>query len=120
MELRMMDALLIIVVAVAATYLTCFFNTYLKKGVVLASSLVTIIGGIGLPFLFPSDGLFLAGVAACGSYVAMISKERFNGRFDLLFLGIFVGILSSLSHQVFVGVGGRLGAIAAVSSISWL
>lgn len=108
--------LIIIISAVAATVLTYYISLNLKRGTVFASGLVTLVAGI----LFQS-GLYEIGVvAACGSYAAMVSKEKFPNISDMIYVGILCGIIFLLTQSVFVGVGGRLGSIAAISGFAWL
>ena len=111
---------LIIIIAVIATCLTYFICFNLDKGPVLASAIVTLVSGILLPYLFSDGGTLLAGVATCGSYAAMVSKTKFPRLTDMVFVGIICGTLFALTQNVFVGVGGRLGSIAAISGLTWI
>lgn len=110
----------IIIIAVLATCLTYFITFYLKRGPVLASAIVTLASGIILPYVFPEDGVLLATVATAGSYAAMVSREKFPRLLDMVFVGIICGTVFALTQDVFVGVGGRLGSIAAISCFTWL
>lgn len=112
--------IMIIVVAVLATSLTYFITFKLQKGPVLASAIVTLASGIFLPYIFPEEGVLLATVATTGSYAAMVSREKFPRLVDMIFVGIICGTIFVLTQEVFVGVGGRLGAIAAISGFTWL
>jgi hypothetical protein len=111
---------MIILVAVIATSLTYSIIYKLKKGPVIASAIVTLAAGILLPHFFPEEGMLLATVATAGSYAAMVSKEKFPKIVDMIFVGVLCGIIFMLTQDVFVGVGGRLGSIAAISCFSWL
>lgn len=112
--------IMIILVAVLATSLTYLIIHKLKKGPVIASAVVTLISGILFPSLLPEEGMLLATVATAGSYAAMVSKEKFSKIVDMIFVGVLCGIIFMLTQDVFVGVGGRLGSIAAISCFSWL
>lgn len=112
--------IMIILVAVLATSLTYLIIHKLKKGPVIASAVVTLISGILFPSLLPEEGMLLAIVATAGSYAAMVSKEKFPRLVDMIFVGVLCGIVFILTQEVFVGVGGRLGSIAAISCFSWL
>lgn len=112
--------IMIILVAVLATSLTYLIIHKLKKGPVIASAVVTLLSGILLPSLLPEEGMLLATVATAGSYAAMVSKEKFPRLVDMIFVGVLCGIVFILTQEVFVGVGGRLGSIAAISCFSWL
>ncbi|NLY76854.1 MAG: hypothetical protein GX080_02040 [Tissierellia bacterium] len=111
---------LIIVMAMLAASLTYFIIYKLQKGPVIASAIVTLVSGIVLPQFFPDKGLLLATVATAGSYAAMVSKEKFPRILDIAFVGALCGIVFLLTEDVFVGVGGRLGSIAAISCFTWL
>lgn len=112
--------IMIILVAALATSLTYLIIHKLKKGPVIASAVVTLLSGILLPSLLPEEGMLLATVATAGSYAAMVSKEKFPRLVDMIFVGVLCGIVFILTQEVFVGVGGRLGSIAAISCFSWL
>lgn len=112
--------LMIIIIAVLATCLTYFICFNLDKGPVLASAIVTLVSGILLPYIFSDGGSLLAAVATCGSYAAMVSKSKFPRLIDMIFVGIICGTVFALTQDVFVGVGGRLGSIAAISGLSWI
>ena len=112
--------ILIIIVAIVATSITYYISINLKTGAVLASAAVTLAGGIILPYVFPNGGEVLAGVAACGSYAGMVSKEKFPSIVDMVFIGIICGAIFILASNAYVGVGGRLGTMAAISGFTWL
>lgn len=111
---------MIIVVSVLATSLTYSIIFKLQKGPVLASSIITLASGIFLPYFFPEKGVLLATVATTGSYAAMVSREKFPRLMDMIFVGVICGTVFILTQEVFVGVGGRLGSIAAISCFTWL
>lgn len=111
---------IIILVSILSTCITYYINIHLEKGPVLASALVTLLSGIFLPRFFQEIGVLLAVVATTGSYAAMVSREKFPSMIDMVFVGILCGSLFLLTQDVFVGVGGRLGTIAAISGLTWL
>lgn len=113
-------ALITILVSVLSTCITFFINVNLKRGPVFASAIVTLTSGILLPYFFPEVGKSLAIMATCGSYAAMVSIEKFPKMKDMIFVGIICGIVYILAKDVFIGVGGRLGAMAAISGFTWL
>lgn len=110
----------IIIVSVLASCITYFISINLKKGGVMASAIVTLFSGIVLPYIFPNIGLTLATVATTSSYAAMVSKEKFPKIADMVFVGVIVSVVFVLFQDVFVGVGGRLGTMAAISGFTWL
>lgn len=109
-----------ILVAVLATCITYFISLHLKKGPVFASAVVTLVAGILSLYILPDVGVVFGVVAACGSYAAMVSREKFPKMADMVFVGILCGAIFILTEDVFVGVGGRLGSIAAISGLTWL
>lgn len=115
-----MMTFMIIITAIMATCLTYFICFNLDKGPVLASAIVTLISGLLLPYFFSTGGSLLAGVATCGSYAAMVSKAKFPRLTDMIFVGIICGTVFALTQDVFIGVGGKLGSIAAISGFTWL
>ena len=110
----------IMIISVLASCITYYININLKKGIVMASAIVTLFSGIILPYIFPNIGVTLATVATTSSYAAMVSKEKFPKITDMVFVGVIVGVIFILFQDVFVGVGGRLGTMAAISGFTWL
>ena len=112
--------LITIIISVLSTCTTSYININLKRGPVFASAIVTLTAGILLPYFLPETGMSLAIMATCGSYAAMVSLEKFPKMKDMIFVGIICGVVFILAKEVFLGVGGRLGAIAAISGFTWL
>lgn len=110
----------IIIVSILASCITYFISINLNKGAVMASAIVTLFSGIVLPYFFPNIGVTLATVATTSSYAAMVSKEKFPTITDMIFVGVIVSVMFILFQDVFVGVGGRLGTMAAISGFTWL
>ncbi|MGO1470068.1 MAG: hypothetical protein ACTHW2_08610 [Tissierella sp.] len=108
----------ILIVAVTAACITYYLSIHLKKGPVLASAIVTLLSGLLLPAIF-EDGSTLAIVATTVSYAAMVSTDKFPKIYEMIVVGIISGIIFILAEGVFIGVGGKLGSIAAISGLSW-
>lgn len=113
-------AYIIVVVSVLATCLTYIINNKTNRGPVFSSAIVALTSGILLPYLFKESGISLAVMATCGSYAAMVSKEKFPRIRDMIFVGLICGVVFILATNVLVGVGGRLGAMGAISGFTWL
>ncbi len=111
--------LMMIIVAIVSACVTYFISFNLKKGAVMASAIVTLCSGIFLPYLL-ADGATLATVATTASYAAMVSQKKFPKITDMIFVGIICGTLFGLVQDVYVGVGGKLGTMAAISGFAWL
>jgi len=92
----------------------------LNKGGVLGSAIITLLSGILFPRFIPELGMTLAVVATAGSYAGMISKKNVPKLWEMVFVGLFVGIIFILGSSAYVGIGGRLGTIAAISCFAWL
>lgn len=90
------------------------------KGPVFASALVTLVSGIIFPHFFPEGGGTLAVMATCASYAAMVANTKFPKIWEMVFVGLIAGSVFVVTTSGFVGVGGRLGTIGAISGISWL
>ena len=110
----------IIIVSVLASCITYYININLKKGIVMASAIVTLCSAIMLPYILPNIGPTLATVATTSSYAAMVSKNRFPKITDMIFIGIIVSIIFILFENSYQGVGGRLGTMAAISGFTWI
>ena len=71
-----------------------------------------------LPHFF-IEGDTLALAATTASYAAMVSTIKFPKLIEMVAIGCICGIVFNLTQDVFVGVGGRLGSIAAIAGFSW-
>ena len=109
---------LTIIVAICSACLTYFLSLHLKKGPVLASAIITLASGLLMPHFFTEGGT-LALVATTASYAAMVSAIKFPKLIEMVAVGAICGLIFTLTQNVFVGVGGRLGSIAAISGFSW-
>lgn len=92
----------------AAALVTFLLSTRLELGAVVASGLV---GLLGAQVLKDRDQL----VMYLGAFVGMSSALRFPSLGPLLIAGLLGGALFELSDELWVGVGGRLGTIAAAA-----
>lgn len=115
-----MEELMILTVTVLAgmsTYIVC---NLLKRGPVIASAIITLAAGLILPYFFPATGTQLAVAAACVSYAGMISVENALNLWEMAIISLLTGILFVAASSAYVGIGGRLGTIAAISCFAWL
>ncbi len=115
-----MTELIILVVAVASGITTYVVSNYLKRGAVIGSAIVTLVAGLMLPYFFPEDGGQLALAAACASYAGMISIENALDTREMAVISLMTGILFIAASSAFAGIGGRLGAMAAIACFTWL
>ena len=110
----------VLAVSVIAGLATYFVNNRIKRGAVIASSIITLAAGLILPHFFPTTGQLLATAAACASYAGMISVENALNLLEMAGISLMTGILFIAATGAYVGIGGRLGTIAAISCFAWL
>jgi hypothetical protein len=101
-------------VALIAGLSTWYLNHHLQRGPILASAVITLTAGLLLPNLF-EQGATLAAIAACASYVSMSANIRLRNSFETAIALLLAAWLFTMSANIFVGVGGKLGTIAAIS-----
>lgn len=115
-----MEEIIILIVSVAAGMATYTVSNIIKKGAVIGSAIITLAAGLLLPPLFPTMGATMATAAACASYAGMISVENALNVLEMAVISLMTGILFITVTSAYVGVGGRLGTIAAISCFAWL
>ena len=115
-----MEDVILLTVAVVAGLLTYTASNIIKRGSVIASAIITLVAGLVLPHFFPENGTLLATAAACASYAGMISVENVLNFFEMAAISLMTGILFVAAGEAYVGVGGKLGTIAAISCFAWL
>lgn len=115
-----MEEIIILVISVIAGIATYIVSHILKRGAVIASAIITLVSGLILPYFFPSTGNVLATAAACSSYAGMISIENALNLLEMSVISLMTGILFIAATTAYVGIGGRLGTIAAISCFAWL
>ncbi len=115
-----MEDIIILVVAIIAGVITYIIANILNKGAVFASAIVTLVSGIIFSHFFPSMGNTLMVVAACASYAGMVSVKNVPRIWEMIIVSSITGILFIIASTAYVGVGGRLGTIAAISCFTWL
>ena len=115
-----MEELIILIISIAAGMATYIVSNILKRGAVIASAIITLISGLMLPYFFPLMGDVLATAAACSSYAGMISLENALNLLEMAVISLMTGILFIAARSAYIGIGGRLGTIAAISCFAWL
>jgi hypothetical protein len=100
------------------------FSTYvivqrLKHDVVTASSLVSLVAGLILPAVFPTNGTTFAAVAMSASFAGMSSKKIIKNEIQMLIVSLLLGIMFVYSYSQFGGTGGKLGTLAFASVITY-
>jgi hypothetical protein len=107
-----------VILAGFAAGLTWLLADHQLIGVVRASSVVGLIGGLVLPFLFPLTGSDYAVAVFCASFVGMVSHERISKLIMVIMAGALAGLIFQFSASLFCGIGGKLGTIAMSSVLS--
>lgn len=88
------------------------------KSTVLTSGISGVLAGILLPIIFKANGLTLAAALFSGAFLGMTGEERFKKTSYFLVASIIGGIIFIYSQPYFNGLGGKLGAIAFISSLT--
>lgn len=115
-----MEELIILLVSILSGMATYAVANILKRGAVIASAIVVLSAGLLIPHFFPASGALLATAAACASYAGMISVENALNVLEMAVISLMTGILFLAASSAYVGIGGRLGTIAAIACFAWL
>jgi len=115
-----MEISLIIGVSVLSGILTYLLSNKLKKGPVFGSATVTLVSGIIFPYFFPEFGTTLMVVAACSSYAGMVAVKNIPSLWEMIIVSVITSLLFIVTSSSYVGVGGKLGTIAALSCFTWI
>ncbi len=115
-----MEEIIILIISVIAGMATYIASNILKRGAVIASAIITLVSGIILPYFSPIIGSASVTAAACSSYAGMISVENALNLREMAVISLMTGILFIAANSAYVGIGGRLGTIAAISCFAWL
>ena len=108
----LIQGLVIVLSCVFGSIVTCLLSMRMKAGPVMASGIITLIGGIFLPCISPLIGQNLASSLTAGTYAGMSSKEVIGSKLYMGLAGMVAGIILVLGVPVFYGLGGKLGAVA--------
>lgn len=115
-----MEEAIILATTVVAGMTSYLVSNILKRGSVIGSAIVTLVSGLMLPYSFPNMGGLLATAAACASYAGMISVENAINLLEMAVISLMTGILFVAANSAYIGIGGRLGTIAAIACFAWL
>ncbi len=118
-----MDQLTMIVVAVVAAVAAYSISIEMGKGGVFGSAVVTLIAGVLFKYLETEGFITITGlavVATTAGYAGMAAQKNIANVKEMAIVGLITGILYIAGANAFIGVGGRLGTIAAISCFSWV
>lgn len=104
-----LEIFLISLIGVLSTY---FLHIYLKKDVVGSSAIVSLIGALILPQIFPQSDSNLSVLMMAATFAGMSSKERLENFYEIFLIAFFVAVFFVYSYTHLGGGGGKLGTIA--------
>jgi hypothetical protein len=102
----------VVPVAVVSAEAAYIVSTRFKHGPIMGSGIVSVVGGLILPALFPEVGATLAAACACGSYAGMSTRARIPNEWFMALAGIVAGLVLVWGAPSLGGIGGRLGTTA--------
>ncbi|MDN6540302.1 MAG: hypothetical protein L0K68_03480 [Tetragenococcus koreensis] len=85
-----------------------------RVDVVSASALI----GLLVAFFSSDSSHVIVFAAFCGTFTGMTSKELFTNKSDIIIASFLTAFLFVFSFSLFEGVGGKLGSLAFIASIS--
>lgn len=88
------------------------------KSTVLTSGVSGVLAGIILPIIYSVNGLTFAAALFSGAFLGMTGEGRFTKTSYFLLASVVGGIIFIYSQPYFNGLGGKLGAIAFISSLT--
>ncbi len=108
----------IIILSFIGVLLTFFLHAYINNDAVLSSSLVSLIGAMIFPVIFPESKEVFALLFMAATFAGMGSKEKLDGIHKILLTSVLVAFLFFYTFSNLGGIGGKLGTIAFVSIIA--
>lgn len=115
-----MNNVTIIIVSIIAALASYYINVNLKRGGVFGAALVILVAGIVFPHFFPEKGSSLAVMATISAYAGMIAPAKFPKISEMVVVGFIAALVYIATSSAYVGVGGKLGTIAAISCLTWM
>lgn len=108
----------IILYSILGAVITMVISLRLKKGPVMSSGIISLIGGMLLPVIHPEIGGWLAIVVMCASFAGMSTFERIANEILMAIAGLILALVFIYTNSYFGGCGGKLGTIAFGSVIA--
>lgn len=97
---------------------TYLLNEKKKIGVVASSGIVGLLAAVILPLIHPENGDLLSVAVFCASFIGMSSIDRMQRKAYMTIAGVFGAIIFVYTSTLYIGLGGKLGAIAFGSTIA--
>jgi hypothetical protein len=108
----------IVIYSIVGAVLSQIINLRLKKGAVLGSAIVGLIGAILLPTVHAEISAVLATIVICASFAGMSTYGRVPNEGYMAIAGFFIGVVFIFAQPYLGGGGGKLGTIAFGSVIA--
>ena len=103
---------ILFIISLAGVFLTYILQNNFKKDVVASSAVISLLGALILPVLFPESSSHLAPLLMSATFAGMSSKKRIEGYYEVFMISVFVSIIFIYSYSHLGGGGGKLGTIA--------
>ncbi len=100
----------IIILSIISATLTWYINHKMGYGAIVANGLIGVIGAIFLPNI-------LAGAVFTSSFVGMSGLNVIPSLQWAAIGGVIVGIVLTLTKEIYAGLGGKGGTTAATSTL---
>lgn len=118
-----MNTIAFLLVAMIAGMATYYISVNMGKGAVFGSAIITLTAGVLFRYLEAEAFITVTGLAVMAttaSYAGMVAQKNVANLKEMAVVGLFTGTLFLASGNVYVGVGGRLGVIAALAGFAWV
>ncbi len=103
---------ILFIISLTGVFLTYLLQNNFKKDVVASSAVISLLGALILPILFPESSSHLAPLLMSATFAGMSSKKRIEGYYEIFIISVFVSIIFIYSYSHLGGGGGKLGTIA--------
>lgn len=113
----------IIVTGIVAGVASYMINNNLKHGPVMSAGVISVLGALVLPVLFPKVGASMATVCAYAAIAGMSSRARIPSEGFMAVVGALAGVGYMFGSPFLGGAGGKAGTTALGSVIAvwgWL
>ena len=106
------SGVVLFVICLTGVFLTYLLQNNFKGDVVASSAVISLLGALILPILFPEHSSHLAPLLMSATFAGMSSKKRIEGYHEIFIISIFVSVIFIYSYSHLGGGGGKLGTIA--------
>jgi hypothetical protein len=110
--------ILIVLYMIMGAVATYIIHHKSRLSAVESSAVIGLVAGLLLPMSYGASGNFLAVIMFCGSFIGMSSSDRLTNLSHVVGSGTIAAVFFIYTQNIFVGLGGKLGAIAFISILS--